>query len=52
MQCHTSRFRGLRRAKKYRKRNDRQTHWKHAELREQIDGKVAHDFLLVEQPEA
>jgi hypothetical protein len=28
------------------------THRKHAELRKQINGQVAHDFLLVEQPEA
>jgi hypothetical protein len=28
------------------------THGEHAELREQINGQVAHDFLLVEQPEA
>jgi len=27
------------------------THGKHAELREQIDRQIAHDFLRVEQPE-
>jgi len=28
------------------------THGKHAELREQIDGQITHDFLLVEQSKA